>query len=145
MTYLEVTLGLALPQWCCCFREMFCGTKRENAKCSYHCGTAPGWSWNGVQEEGRTRWRMQGCGGVGRSSLGAIQPISGSNFLLEAHGNGPSSQAPSFPSCLCPGDPQWGVNQFPLLFNCDVTRTGVKSLLWSGVKSRLPGVTLAVA
>lgn len=100
------------------------------------------WGSGGGQDQG---WGMEGCGGVGRKRLGAIQPISGSNFLLEAHGNAPSSQAPSFPRCLCPGDPQWGMNQFPLLFNCDVTRSGAKSLLWSGVKSRLPGVTLAVA
>lgn len=39
MPYLEVKLGSALPEWCCCFREMFCGAEQER-KPSCHSGTA---------------------------------------------------------------------------------------------------------
>lgn len=132
MTYLEVKLGSALPQCCCCLSEMFCGSKRENATASVEQPRV-------VPQSGLRRDGGQD-GGVGRRNPGATQPASGSKPVKgfwKLMGMTPLLQAP----CLCPGDPQRGVTYFPLLRSCDVTWSDPKSLLWSGVKSQLPAVT----
>lgn len=136
MTYLEVKLGSALPQCCCCLSEMFCGSKRENATAAVEQPRVvlqPGLRRDGGRD-----------GGVGRRNPGATQPASGSKPVKgfwKLMGMTPLLQAP----CLCPGDPQRGVTYFPLLLSCDVTWSDPKSLLWSGVKSQLPAVTASLA